>query len=72
MEFSGGSENELLCYEVMETTHKGQTVSVFLFSFLVANSLQSPYKKLKEALSSVETFEKHYLVGTVQTQHVDG
>ncbi|XP_062383865.1 trafficking protein particle complex subunit 10 isoform X4 [Sardina pilchardus] len=25
------------------------------------NSLQSPYKKLKEALSSVETFEKHYL-----------
>ncbi|XP_030626618.1 trafficking protein particle complex subunit 10 [Chanos chanos] len=26
-----------------------------------ANSLQSPYKKLKEALSSVETFEKHYL-----------
>ncbi|XP_051767621.1 trafficking protein particle complex subunit 10 [Ctenopharyngodon idella] len=26
-----------------------------------ANSLQSPYKKLKEALSSVEAFEKHYL-----------
>ncbi|KAI1899189.1 hypothetical protein AGOR_G00059140 [Albula goreensis] len=26
-----------------------------------ASSLQSPYKKLKEALSSVETFEKHYL-----------
>ncbi|XP_060741347.1 trafficking protein particle complex subunit 10 [Tachysurus vachellii] len=26
-----------------------------------ANSLQSPYKKLKEALSSVESFEKHYL-----------
>ncbi|XP_076879647.1 LOW QUALITY PROTEIN: trafficking protein particle complex subunit 10 [Brachyhypopomus gauderio] len=25
------------------------------------NSLQSPYKKLKEALSSVEAFEKHYL-----------
>ncbi len=27
-----------------------------------ANSPQSPYKKLKEALSSVEVFEKHYLV----------
>uniref|UniRef100_A0A3Q3EWJ0 Trafficking protein particle complex subunit 10 n=1 Tax=Kryptolebias marmoratus TaxID=37003 RepID=A0A3Q3EWJ0_KRYMA len=27
-----------------------------------ANSLQSPYKKLKEALSSVEAFERHYLV----------
>ncbi|XP_061917436.1 trafficking protein particle complex subunit 10 isoform X1 [Entelurus aequoreus] len=26
-----------------------------------ANSLQSPYKKLKEALSSVEAFERHYL-----------
>ncbi|XP_066115340.1 trafficking protein particle complex subunit 10 isoform X2 [Saccopteryx bilineata] len=26
-----------------------------------ANTAQSPYKKLKEALSSVETFEKHYL-----------
>ncbi|KAG7467283.1 hypothetical protein MATL_G00151720 [Megalops atlanticus] len=26
-----------------------------------ASSLQSPYKKLKEALSSVEAFEKHYL-----------
>uniref|UniRef100_A0A8B9JEH0 Trafficking protein particle complex 10 n=1 Tax=Astyanax mexicanus TaxID=7994 RepID=A0A8B9JEH0_ASTMX len=26
-----------------------------------ANSPQSPYKKLKEALSSVESFEKHYL-----------
>ncbi|XP_051532317.1 trafficking protein particle complex subunit 10 isoform X2 [Myxocyprinus asiaticus] len=26
-----------------------------------ANSLQSPYKKLKEALSSVEAFEKQYL-----------
>ncbi|XP_073732490.1 trafficking protein particle complex subunit 10 isoform X3 [Misgurnus anguillicaudatus] len=26
-----------------------------------ANSPQSPYKKLKEALSSVEAFEKHYL-----------
>ncbi|XP_028656367.1 trafficking protein particle complex subunit 10 isoform X1 [Erpetoichthys calabaricus] len=26
-----------------------------------ASSLQSPYKILKEALSSVETFEKHYL-----------
>ncbi|XP_048834337.1 trafficking protein particle complex subunit 10 isoform X2 [Brienomyrus brachyistius] len=26
-----------------------------------ASSLQSPYKKLKEALSSVESFEKHYL-----------
>lgn len=26
-----------------------------------AQSLQSPYKKLKEALSSVEAFEKHYL-----------
>uniref|UniRef100_A0A669F731 Trafficking protein particle complex subunit 10 n=1 Tax=Oreochromis niloticus TaxID=8128 RepID=A0A669F731_ORENI len=25
------------------------------------NSLQSPYKKLKEALSSVEAFERHYL-----------
>ncbi|XP_010903475.2 trafficking protein particle complex subunit 10 isoform X2 [Esox lucius] len=25
------------------------------------NSMQSPYKKLKEALSSVEAFEKHYL-----------
>ncbi|XP_076012404.1 trafficking protein particle complex subunit 10 [Genypterus blacodes] len=25
------------------------------------NSLQSPYKKLKEALSSVEAFQKHYL-----------
>uniref|UniRef100_A0A452VP44 Trafficking protein particle complex 10 n=1 Tax=Ursus maritimus TaxID=29073 RepID=A0A452VP44_URSMA len=27
-----------------------------------ANTAQSPYKKLKEALSSVEAFEKHYLV----------
>ncbi|XP_069422500.1 trafficking protein particle complex subunit 10 isoform X2 [Ovis canadensis] len=26
-----------------------------------ANTAQSPYKKLKEALSSVEAFEKHYL-----------
>ncbi|XP_068403283.1 trafficking protein particle complex subunit 10 isoform X3 [Eschrichtius robustus] len=26
-----------------------------------ANAAQSPYKKLKEALSSVEAFEKHYL-----------
>ncbi|XP_051937944.1 trafficking protein particle complex subunit 10 [Hippocampus zosterae] len=26
-----------------------------------ASSLQSPYKKLKEALSSVEAFERHYL-----------
>ncbi|MEQ2178512.1 hypothetical protein GOODEAATRI_014821, partial [Goodea atripinnis] len=26
------------------------------------SSLQSPYKKLKEALSSVEAFERHYLV----------
>ncbi|XP_061091559.1 trafficking protein particle complex subunit 10-like isoform X1 [Conger conger] len=26
-----------------------------------ASSMQSPYKKLKEALSSVEAFEKHYL-----------
>ncbi|KAK7938798.1 hypothetical protein WMY93_002124 [Mugilogobius chulae] len=26
------------------------------------NSLQSPYKKLKEALSSVEAFERHYLL----------
>ncbi|XP_029433678.1 trafficking protein particle complex subunit 10 isoform X2 [Rhinatrema bivittatum] len=26
-----------------------------------ANTAQSPYKKLKEALSSVESFEKHYL-----------
>ncbi|XP_077673906.1 trafficking protein particle complex subunit 10 isoform X2 [Eretmochelys imbricata] len=26
-----------------------------------ANTTQSPYKKLKEALSSVEAFEKHYL-----------
>uniref|UniRef100_A0A7N6F8G2 Trafficking protein particle complex 10 n=1 Tax=Anabas testudineus TaxID=64144 RepID=A0A7N6F8G2_ANATE len=26
------------------------------------HSLQSPYKKLKEALSSVEAFERHYLV----------
>lgn len=32
-----------------------------LFSSTV-NSLQSPYKKLKEALSSVEAFERHYLV----------
>uniref|UniRef100_A0A8C1RAR2 Trafficking protein particle complex 10 n=1 Tax=Cyprinus carpio TaxID=7962 RepID=A0A8C1RAR2_CYPCA len=29
---------------------------------LSVNSPQSPYKKLKEALSSVEAFEKHYLV----------
>lgn len=29
-----------------------------------ANTAQSPYKKLKEALSSVEAFEKHYLVRT--------
>ncbi|MGH0129854.1 UNVERIFIED_CONTAM: hypothetical protein FKN15_039998 [Acipenser sinensis] len=28
---------------------------------MAASSLQSPYKKLKEALSSVEAFEKHYL-----------
>ncbi|KAF7646759.1 hypothetical protein LDENG_00182820, partial [Lucifuga dentata] len=28
---------------------------------LPVNSLQSPYKKLKEALSSVEAFERHYL-----------
>lgn len=27
-----------------------------------ANTAQSPYKKLQEALSSVEAFEKHYLV----------
>lgn len=32
--------------------------------YFLANSLQSPYKKLKEALSSVEAFEKHYLVRT--------
>lgn len=31
-------------------------------SFFTVNSLQSPYKKLKEALSSVEAFERHYLV----------
>lgn len=30
-----------------------------------ANTAQSPYKKLKEALSSVEAFEKHYLVSMV-------
>lgn len=30
--------------------------------FFPVNSLQSPYKKLKEALSSVEAFERHYLV----------
>lgn len=29
---------------------------------LSANTAQSPYKKLQEALSSVEAFEKHYLV----------
>lgn len=33
--------------------------------FPKANASQSPYKKLKEALSSVEAFEKHYLVSTV-------
>lgn len=31
-------------------------------SCFTVNSLQSPYKKLKEALSSVEAFERHYLV----------
>lgn len=31
-------------------------------SYFTVNSLQSPYKKLKEALSSVEAFERHYLV----------
>lgn len=36
------------------------TPLVLLFS--KANASQSPYKKLKEALSSVEAFEKHYLV----------
>uniref|UniRef100_A0A4W5MHY1 Trafficking protein particle complex subunit 10 n=1 Tax=Hucho hucho TaxID=62062 RepID=A0A4W5MHY1_9TELE len=30
------------------------------------NSLQSPYKKLNEALSSVEAFEKHYLVSAMK------
>lgn len=39
----------------------GLTLGYNVFS---ANSLQSPYKKLKEALSSVEAFEKHYLVRT--------
>lgn len=34
-------------------------ISCFIFE---ANTAQSPYKKLKEALSSVEAFEKHYLV----------
>uniref|UniRef100_A0AAQ4NVW2 Trafficking protein particle complex 10 n=1 Tax=Gasterosteus aculeatus aculeatus TaxID=481459 RepID=A0AAQ4NVW2_GASAC len=34
------------------------------------SSLQSPYKKLKEALSSVEAFERHYLVsgGVIQQE----
>ncbi|KAM6162802.1 trafficking protein particle complex subunit 10-like [Erethizon dorsatum] len=32
---------------------------------VTANTAQSPYKKLKEALSSVEAFEKHYLVSVV-------
>lgn len=35
----------------------------FKLSYFTVNSLQSPYKKLKEALSSVEAFERHYLVG---------
>lgn len=34
----------------------------FKLSYFTVNSLQSPYKKLKEALSSVEAFERHYLV----------
>lgn len=34
----------------------------FPFSSSTVSSLQSPYKKLKEALSSVEAFERHYLV----------
>lgn len=39
-------------------------ICFFVFYCLLANSLQSPYKKLKEALSSMESFEKHYLVRT--------
>lgn len=31
-----------------------------------ANTAQSPYKKLQEALSSVEAFEKHYLVSVTR------
>lgn len=35
--------------------------SHYKLSYFTVNSLQSPYKKLKEALSSVEAFERHYL-----------
>jgi hypothetical protein len=41
------------------------TLSVSPAFSLTVNSLQSPYKKLNEALSSVEAFEKHYLVSAM-------
>ena len=37
---------------------------------LTVNSLQSPYKKLNEALSSVEAFEKHYLVSAMLIRRI--
>uniref|UniRef100_A0A3P9CRI6 Trafficking protein particle complex subunit 10 n=1 Tax=Maylandia zebra TaxID=106582 RepID=A0A3P9CRI6_9CICH len=43
------------------TVHHGVPEPSGLDFTLHFNSLQSPYKKLKEALSSVEAFERHYL-----------
>lgn len=42
-----------------------ESLSVSPVFSLTVNSLQSPYKKLNEALSSVEAFEKHYLVSAM-------
>lgn len=46
-----------------EDVIKVELFYIHLSPFTV-NSLHSPYKKLKEALSSVEAFERHYLVSS--------
>lgn len=46
-----------------EDVVEAELLYIRLSSFTV-NSLHSPYKKLKEALSSVEAFERHYLVSS--------